>query len=39
MKQDFHTLKIIEETNEVQKKRNWIKSNKLILNSSLALNP
>ena len=32
-------LKFIEETIELQKKQNWIKANKLILNSSLAFNP
>ena len=32
-------LKFIEETTELQKKQNWIKANKLILNSSLAFNP
>ena len=32
-------LKFIEETIELQKKQNWIKANKLILNSSLVFNP
>ena len=32
-------LKFIEKTIELQKKQNWIKANKLILNSSLAFNP
>ena len=41
MKQHFQkgTLKFIEETIELQKKQNWNKPNKLILNSSLAINP
>ena len=40
IKQHFQkgTLKIIEETIELQKKQNCIKANKLILNSSLAFN-
>ena len=29
----------MEETIELQKKQNWIKANKLILNSSLTFNP
>ena len=32
-------LKFIEETIELQKKQNWIKANKLILNSSLVFDP
>ena len=32
-------LKFIEKTTELRKKQNWIKSNKLLLNSSLAFNP
>ena len=32
-------LKFIEETIELQKRQNWIKADKLILNSSLAFNP
>ena len=31
-------LKFIEETIELQKKQNWIKANKLILNSSFVFN-
>ena len=32
-------MKFIEETIEMQKKQNWIKAKKLILNSSLGFNP
>ena len=32
-------IEFIEETSELQNKQNWIKANKLILNSSLAFNP
>ena len=32
-------LEFVEQTIELQKKQNWIKANKLILNSSLASNP
>ena len=32
-------MKFIEETIELQKKQNYIKANKFILKSSLALNP
>ena len=41
IKQHFQkgTLKFIEETIELQKNQNWIKANKLILNSCLAFNP
>ena len=41
MKQHFQKgmLKFVQETTELQKKQNWIKANKLILNPSLAFNP
>ena len=32
-------MKFIEKTIELQKKQNWIKARKLILNSRLAFNP
>ena len=32
-------MKFVEETIELQKKQNYIKANKFILKSSLALNP
>ena len=32
-------MKFIEKTIELKKKQNWIKANKLILNSSLAFDP
>ena len=32
-------LKFTGETLELQKKQNWIKANKLVLNSSLVFNP